>query len=156
MSPMLWLRAGSIETVSVTEIPHRPRLPGLRASYGSRKLATYEIIPSDPPTSRGHVVSVKYLESGRWGLNADPDDPFPVGLVYDPHARRVQDRFSHEHLLEMTRRYGLRPFDEDFYPPDGDAYLIERTDPLTPRDVPISLAQAQGLEPLDLSGGALA
>ena len=146
-SPMLWMAGAQIETVAVTEIPHRPRLPGWRASYGARKITTYE----NGSSARGRALAVQALSANKWGMIIDPDNPFTVGSVYDLTARRVQDRFSHEHLLEMTRRYGLRPFDEDFYPPDGDAYLIERTDPLTPRDVPISLAQAQGLEPLDLS-----
>ncbi|WP_167046584.1 hypothetical protein [Salinibacterium sp. ZJ454] len=47
----------------------------------------------------------------------------------------------------MTSRFGLRPFDEDFYAPDGHGVVVERTDPLEPSYRTVTLAQARKEEP---------
>ena len=77
----------------------------------------------------------------------DPIPPFPVGNIWDPTAKRILDRFTHEHLVE-TALFGLRPFDEDFYVPERRALIVERTDPIQPDERTFTLAQARGEEPV--------
>lgn len=78
-----------------------------------------------------------------------PNKPFPVPVVWDPDARRVPDKFTHEHLAASAAAFGLRPFDEDFYAPDGRGIIVERTGPMEPGTRTYTLAQARGEEPSD-------
>lgn len=63
-------------------------------------------------------------------------------------AKRIPDRFTHEHLAEMTGLFGLRPFDADFYAPDGRGLIVERTDPVPPGELAYTLGQARREEPV--------
>jgi len=147
-SPMLWFAQGRIASVLVSEAPHSPSLAGYRASYGERKIEMYEIPPEGEAI--GHTLGVRATGINKWEV-AGGSGRFPGGSLWDPSARIVRDRFTHYHLAAMCERLGLHPFDEDFYAPGGSGILVTRTDP-TPRDWPrISLAQARGEAPLNLS-----
>lgn len=146
-SEMMWISDQGIETVYIGEVPHRPRPRAGIASYGYRFIQSFDDPSGEEPLAKAHAIGVGATSASRWEITGDPEFPCRVGLAWDPEAPRVRDRFTHEHLVEMARRYGLRPFDEDFYPPTSEAVLIERTDPVPENQTPVTLAQAQGLEP---------
>lgn len=142
------LAKSGIESVLISSRPHRPRAAPPNASYGFREIATYELVPGAEPTAHPHSIRMRAENSRRFEIDGNPEIPFPIGTVWDPTARKVQDRFTHEHLVEMAARYGLRPFDDDFYPEDADTYLVSRTDPDEKEYKGRSLAQARGIEPV--------
>lgn len=146
-SELVWLASGGIESVLISDVPHRPNSAPPNKSYGVRKLETYELVPGADHLAHPHAVVVRATGARGWEAYIDPEHPFPVGLVWDPQAKRTQDRFRHEHLDEMARRYGLRPFDDDFYPAEGDAHLVFRTDPEAYEKATVTLEQARGIEP---------
>jgi hypothetical protein len=148
VSPMKWFSASGISSVAIIDIPHTPTRVGGPTFYGHRAIQMYEILPSGE--RRGHSLGVRAANNRTWDWVHYPESPpFPSGSVCDPDARRVTDRFTHEHLLEMAALYGLRPADEDFYAPDGTGIIVERTDPMQPGQRTYSLAQARGEEPDD-------
>lgn len=143
-SPLAWFGQGRLESVSVAEVPHRPRLSDGTATYGYRQILMYEIPPTGDPIP--HTLGVRSTGATKWEVDVGARE-FPLGNIWDPDERLVRNRFTHSHLTQMCSRMGLYPFDEDFYAPDGVGVLVERTD-LTPPDWPrISLAQARGEEP---------
>lgn len=148
-SEMMWISRQGIETVYISETPHRPQPREGFPSYGHRFIQAFDQIPGDLPLANGRAIIVGAIGTSRWELSGDPELPFRVGMVWDPEAPRIRNKFTHEHLVEMARRYGLRPFDEDFYPTTAKAILIRRTDPLPADQHEVTLAQAQGLEPTD-------
>ncbi len=152
--------AQGFTAVKVTDYPNTltpdGRGPGF---FGHRKFTLVE--PCEPWEARGrtrayvvHTVRT-VLTDGGWefsagfsgGSGVQWDVPFPVGKVWDETARRTSDRFSHEHLVTACERLGLRPFDEDFYAPDGTGLMIERVDPAAVRSPGYTLAQARHEEP---------
>lgn len=145
-SPMVWFSVAGIESVSVVDIPHTYDYPSNRGFYGARKIEMYELARDGEAI--GHSLGVRTVNTRQWEV-VEPSGQFPVGNVWDPTARRIPDRFTHEHLAEMTTRLGLRPFDEDFYAPDGQGLIVERTDPIQSDESTYTLAQARGEEPVD-------
>ena len=145
-SPMVWFAVAGIESVSVVDIPHTYDYPSDRGFYGARKLEMYELAPDGEAI--GHSLGVRTVNTRQWEV-VEPSRPFPVGNIWDPMAKRIPDRFTHEHLVEMTGLFGLWPFDEDFYAPDGQGLIVERTDPVQPDEVTYTLGQARREEPVD-------
>lgn len=145
---MVSLAKSGIESVRISSIPHRPRAAPPNLTYGFRRITTYELVPGAEPTAHPHSFGIRTENGRRFEVDGNPEIPFPIGTVWDPTARKVQDRFTHEHLVEMAARYGLRPFDEDFYPHDADTYLVSRTDPNEDEYKRLSLAQARLAEPI--------
>lgn len=132
--------------VGVRSTPHNTKqiAPGWwSGTYGDRKFSEIRV---DPSTERGFEVRVMRLltdDGRRWDLDAfEP----PWHAVWDPGARRVVDRFSHEHLVASAASLGLRPFDEDFYVPGG-AVLLEQVRETFEGEKWGTFAMAQGLEP---------
>ncbi|WP_151199549.1 hypothetical protein [Cryobacterium sp. LW097] len=130
----------------ITDTPHDPNHAAYRSSYGARLIEMYEIRESD--VTIGHALGVRAVNKRQWEV-AGGRDEFPVGNVWRPEAVRVPDRFTHDHLVQMAERFGLRPFDEDFYAPDGTGIMVERTDPVEWDQRRATLAQARGEEPHD-------
>ena len=106
----------------------------------------YEI--RQPGDAVGRTLGVRAINRRQWEV-AGGTGEFPVGNVWRPDAIRVSDRFTHEHLLQMAERFGLHPFDEDFYAPDRTGIIVERTDPVDGEQRLTTLAQARGEEPLE-------
>ncbi len=78
---------------------------------------------------------MRVTDSSRWEfIEPVTGTPFPDPTDYT--ARRVADRFTHDHLAAAAGSFGLRPFEEDFYAPDRWAILVEDT---TPRDPTLRL-----------------
>jgi hypothetical protein len=144
-SAMVWFAVAGVESVSVTDVPNDYDSATKRGFAGIRKIEMYEL-PSHGGRI-GHSLGVRTADSSRWEL-VQPSRPFPVGNIWDPTAKRIPDRFTHEHLVEMTGLFGLRPFDEDFYAPDGQGVIVERTDPVQSDERTFTLAQARGEEPV--------
>ncbi len=144
---MTWLGMDGVESVSVTDVPHSVTSSSNRGFYGVRKIEMYELGIGDGPI--GHSPGVRTASSRKWEV-IEPNGSFPIGNVWDPPARRVQNRFTHEHLVEMTGRFGLRRFDRDFYAPEGVGLMLERTDPVQSYQRTFTLAQARGEEPVDV------
>lgn len=79
-------------------------------TYGHHFIQTYE----DPTTGEdafenGHAILLSSTGSRRWELSGNPEEPFKVGLVWDPDAPAVQDRFTHEHLVATAEQFELHP-----------------------------------------------
>ena len=144
-SPMAWYAGDGIESVCVIDIPNNYDSKTNRGFYGERKIEMYELNPDRQ--SIGHSLGVRVSEPRRWEF-VRPSSPFPVGNIWDPMAKRIPDRFTHAHLVEMTGLFGLRPFEEDFYAPAGQGVIVERTDPVQPDERTFTLAQARGEEPV--------
>lgn len=111
-------------------------------SYGYRKFS--EVRPDGPARGfEGRALRLMTENGRRWTL--DTAEP-PWSAVWDPDARRVVDRFTHEHLIVSAAARGLRPFDEDFYVPEG-AVLLEHLRETYEGEKWGTLAMAQGREP---------
>jgi hypothetical protein len=149
-----------LRAVTVTDVPNTMDERTNQGFWGER---TFRLVEPWAPRHRGayvvesmvHSVTARITDDG-WLFGAHSgyfdenlDIPFPVGKVWDETARRVQDRFTHEHLVEACRRLGLRPFDADFYAPRGAGLILERTDPQAALERAFTLAQARGDEPVD-------
>ena len=137
LSPMMWFSMSGVESVAVTDNP---------GPAGARKIQMYELTPSGERV--GHSIGVQASDRRGWDV-IEPSLPFPVGNIWDPTARRVQDRFTHDHIVEMTALFGLRPFDEDFYAPNGEGIIVEYTHPMDSDERTGTLGQARGEEPVD-------
>lgn len=95
-------------------------------------------------------MGVQMTDSDRWDFVMG-NLPFQRPVVFDEGARRVPDRFTHEHLKESAANFGLRPYDEVFLAPDHEAILIDHLDPPNANQRTLTLAQARGEEPYDRS-----
>jgi hypothetical protein len=144
-SPMAWFGVAGVESVKVVDIAHTYDRATNRGFYGSRKIEMYSLTAENDAI--GHSLGVRAVDTRRWEV-VEPIPPFPVGNIWDPTKTRILDRFTHEHLVEMTALFGLRPFDEDFYLPERRALIVERTDPIQPNERTFTLVQARGAEPV--------
>lgn len=136
-------RAGH-SSVAIVEAVHAPnRKP--HATYGVRQISMAEVVR--PGESITHVLGVRAASSRRWEVDRGLTE-FPGGDVWDPGAVRIQDRFTHDHLVQMALRLGLHPFDEDFYVPHRGALLMEDASLAPVRWVFATLAQARGEAPM--------
>ncbi|GGL05298.1 hypothetical protein GCM10007382_26510 [Salinibacterium xinjiangense] len=140
-SAMSWFGAARIETVAISGIPNAYESALDKGFYGERKIESYEIPSEGEPV--GQSLGVRMSEPRKWEL-VSPSASFRVGNVWNPAAKRITDRFTHDHLSEMANRYGLRPFDADFFAPEGSGVLVSRTDAPQPDESLISLAIARG------------
>lgn len=140
-SAMSWFATARIESVMIRDIPNTYDYALDKGFYGERKIESYEIPTQGEPI--GHSLGVRVSEPRKWEL-VSPSAEFRVGNVWNPEAKRIPDRFTHDHLGEMAERFGLRPFDESFYAPQQSGVLVSRTDPPGPDERLISLAEARG------------
>ena len=81
-------------------------------------------------------------DSDRWTWDVAGDiQPFERPELYQ--ARRIKDRLTIETMTEYAAALGLRPFDADFYAPDGFGAIVELTGWTCPQCKKVSLAQVQ-------------
>ncbi|WP_158609477.1 hypothetical protein [Cellulomonas triticagri] len=148
-----------LRALAVTELPHSWDRRTRRGFGGDRTFQLVEPWPAREVGGRtvdwiSHLVTTRFGDDG-WAFQAGSgyvdeglDVAFPVGTVWDASARLAADRFTHEHLVAACARLGLRPFDADFYAPDGSGLVLERSDPQAQTEAALTLAQARGDEPL--------
>ena len=139
---IMFFGARGWRAVSVSESPNSYDRSTNLGTWGQRKI---EVVVPDGSQRDGFMpysLGVRVTDSSRWEfIEPITGTPFPDPTDYG--ARRVPDRFTHDHLVAAAGWFGLRPFDEDFYAPDQWAILVE--DP-TPRDPKLrlwTLEQAQ-------------
>ena len=145
-SQMAWFAVAGIESLSITDFPNSWNTQAQRGWSGVRKIEAYEVVPDGQEI--GYSLGVRLTDSDRWEL-VRPHAPFYGGAVWDSTARRVPDKFTHQHLVDTAALHGLHPFEESFYAPEGHGIIIERTDPIEPGTPSYTLAQARGEEPID-------
>ncbi|QHC56600.1 hypothetical protein [Rathayibacter tanaceti] len=139
------------ESLYISCIP--PRSAGnQRARLGARQFVVHR---PNPDTSAGLAETVRVIEltqDSRWTFHTY-GEPLPFEDISAYTNRRVADRFTPEMLADYCAAYGLRPFDDDFFP--GPSYIVEReqTDSIFTRVSPSeTFAQAQarlGIMPRD-------
>jgi hypothetical protein len=76
------------------------------------------------PVERQLFAWVNDNERWTWDTSGEPQ-PFERPEYY--RARRIRDRLSIPIMAEYAAALGLRPFDADFYAPDGAATIVELT-----------------------------
>jgi hypothetical protein len=138
-----WLAVGGIDTVTVWDSPHTVKSGSHQGFYGIRGVTVAAAIRGEAPIRSG--IRVRAANMRTWEL----DGPFGIDTEFDwdPAAARVADHFTHDHLVSTTAKYGLRPYDEDFYAPDGTGIIVE--EPVDPFGTikQTTLAAARGEEP---------
>ncbi|AZZ56488.1 hypothetical protein [Rathayibacter iranicus] len=116
------------DSLYITCIPSCP--PGdERARLGARQFVVHR---PDPDPSAGLAKTIRVIEltqDSRWTFHTS-GDPLPFEDVAAYTNRRIADRFTAEMLADYCAAYGLRPFDDDFFP--GPSYIIEREQKLSP------------------------
>lgn len=145
VSPLLWYVAAGVQSLAVTDVPHSYQEDTHAGFYGIRKIEMFET--QDDGRAIGHTLGVRTVSARKWEV-IEPDSEFPVGNVWTSTARRIPDRFTHDDLVEMTSRFDLTPFDEDFYAPAGTGVIIERTDAPGTSHHTMTLRQARREESL--------
>ena len=95
-----------------------------------------------PAGFAGRTVGVQVNDSGRWE-QMDSGDPQPFETVHAYRARRKRDRVTQPMLADYAAGLGVRPFDTDFYAPDGWALLVSHTDPPVAGSRQFSLAEVR-------------
>ncbi|MCC2333841.1 hypothetical protein [Cellulomonas wangsupingiae] len=138
------LAANGLRTVAVSEAPHTYSARTNLGWWGERKVSTFVPSVEHPDEPDGWTVGVRTTDGGRWEV-AEPATPPPFPDPTDRTARRIRDRFTHAHLVEVAEWFGLRPTEADFYLPGGEAFLIERTEPRDPSWKDLTLDQAYGI-----------
>lgn len=138
-----WLAVGGIDTITFWDSPHTIRSGTQKGFYGIRGVIIASAIRGEAPIRSGIRVRAANLRT--WEL----DGPFgsDTEFDWDPDAVRVPEHFTHDHLVSTAARYGLRPFDENFYAPDGKGIIVE--EPVDPFGALryTTLAAARGEEP---------
>jgi len=142
---MKGLASAGITSVAVWDSPHTVSLVSNEGFYGIRAFTTAQPSGADEPNWGS--IRVRSASLRTWEL--DGPGGFPLGLDWDSDARRIPDKFTHGHLVSMAARYGLRPFDEDFYAPDHTGVIIDRHVDESARPKETTLAAARGEEPID-------
>ena len=135
-----------LEAVGVESTPHNLRELGPSWWSGSHGYRKFSEVRLDPDSEAGYEARAIRLitENGRrWELGTRA---IPWSAAWEPGARRVVDRFTHQHVVESAAAVGLRPFDEDFYDPSG-AVLLEHLRDTYEGERWGTLAMAQGREP---------
>ncbi|NWL35161.1 hypothetical protein [Paenarthrobacter nitroguajacolicus] len=93
-------------------------------------------LPDEMARGRWGGRSLKiYDEAGKWrGLSLYQSEPWKFHHGGEPYdfedveqysAPRALDCFPHETLVHICRNLGLDPFEEDFYVPNGRAFIVE-------------------------------
>jgi hypothetical protein len=135
------------EVVGYTECPES------EIGYGIRKLHWWTAFPRWMVPGEGRAeIDAHVEESGRWVFGQHGNGYLGEDGPCDPSARRGQDRFTHEHLVEAAAHYGLFPTQAEFFAPEGWGVVVRRTDPLMAGEMRISLAQARFAEPIKRTG----
>ena len=132
-----WLANYGVECVRISNSPSRRAYPNRHGSYPERGIAHFEPRPGERPdvhwTRTGRDEREWYFVEGN----------LRVGTASSPEQRGGK-KFTHEHLAELALRFGLRPFDDSYYSPDGTGVLVVHTDPPDQYYRAFSLAQARG------------
>jgi hypothetical protein len=83
-------------------------------------------------------------EGGRWDF-WDEGERLPFEQPESYEAKKVRDRFTIEMLERYLAELGIHPFDEDFYAPDSQGFLVERKGPRVPRvrEFPLEACSAE-------------
>lgn len=123
----------------VVAVPHTLRKD--KGRYGAVMLAVYG------PHQTHWLNHLRTLhaanDGGRW-VFGQSGEPFPFEKLEQYQARRVRDRFTFDMLKQYLGHLGLRPFEEDFFLPEGSpAWLVEKTGPVYPTQKEFTLAQVR-------------
>jgi hypothetical protein len=108
-----------IPTVEVKDEPkNMKRIPDemARGRWGGRKLTVYD--------KAGYRRSIDLYHSEPWKFSHG-GEPYEFEDVEQYSAPRPLDCFPHETLVHICRNLGLDPFEEDFYVPNGRAFIVE-------------------------------
>ena len=97
--------------------------------YGLHRLGVYWHDPTKKFEIGGRSIGVAQFENIRTWNFVDHGEPLPFEDAHHYTAKKVQDRFTQEMLIQYCAALGLRPFDADFYAPDRVGVLIEDTSP---------------------------
>ena len=92
------------------------------------------------PTTRLLRAWINDSERWTWDVSGKVQ-PFERPERYQ--ARRIRDRLTIETMTEYAAALGLRPFDADFYAPDGFGAIVELTGWDCKQCQEVSLAQVQ-------------
>ncbi len=127
----------------VTAVPNtiRRHEDKWQGRYGATVLEVYG--PESIINFSNCVRAISALnDGGRWSFDT-VGIPLPFEDLERYKARRVRDRFTPELLRDYLAALGLRPFEEDFYWPEGHATFIEKVGPLPPTVKELTLAEAR-------------
>ncbi|MGR0159152.1 hypothetical protein [Paenarthrobacter nitroguajacolicus] len=108
-----------IPTIEVQDEPkNMKRLPDemARGRWGGRNLTVYD--------EAGFRRSLSLYHSEPWKFHHG-GEPYDFEDVEQYSAPRALDCFPHETLVHICRNLGLDPFEEDFYVPNGRAFIVE-------------------------------
>ncbi|WP_422758856.1 hypothetical protein [Paenarthrobacter sp. C1] len=111
--------ARGISTVQVEDVPKNlRRMPDepARGRWGGRTLITFE------EAGLRRFLSLYNSEPWKFAENGQPYDFEDTEQYLLP---RASDCFPHKTLVDICRNLGLDPFEEDFYVPNGRAFIIE-------------------------------
>ncbi|AZZ55028.1 hypothetical protein [Rathayibacter iranicus] len=136
------------DSLYISCIPACPR-GDERARLGARMFVVHRPDPSPAAGLAEIIRMVAVIQDSRWTFHTS-GDPLPFEDVSAYMNRRVADRFTPEMLADYCAAYGLRPFDDDFFP--GPSYLLERVQKAKQIAEPETFAQAQarlGIVPRD-------
>ncbi|WP_146077099.1 hypothetical protein [Rathayibacter rathayi] len=116
------------DSLYISCIPACPR-GDKRARLGVRKFVVHRPDPSPSAGLAEIIRMVAVIQDSRWSFHTS-GDPLPFEDVSAYTNRRIADRFTPEMLTDYCAAYGLRPFDDDFFP--GPSYLLEGERKLSP------------------------
>ncbi|MFF2843298.1 hypothetical protein [Paenarthrobacter sp. NPDC057981] len=108
-----------IPTIEVEDEPkNMKRMPTemARGRWGGRNLTVYD------EAGFRRFLSLYHSEPWKFHHNGEPYDFEDVEQYSAP---RPLDCFPHETLVHICRNLGLDPFEEDFYVPNGRAFIVE-------------------------------
>jgi hypothetical protein len=129
-------------SVSISEWPNTYDHKTNLGYWGQRKVEVLEPAADGSRDFLGYSLGVRVTDSSRWEfIEPVTGTPFPDPTDYA--ARRVPDRFTHDHLVQVAGFYGLRPFDQDFYETSTRGVLVEDTGSHGLNWTYFTLAQAQ-------------
>ncbi|NMR21638.1 hypothetical protein [Cellulomonas fimi] len=109
------LMAGAMAThgmraASISEAPHTYRASTNLGWWGQRTVTVAVPDRDQPHGQSAWTVGVRTTDSGRWEV-AEPATAPPFPDPTERSVRKVADRFTHEHLLQVAAWFGLRPTD---------------------------------------------
>ena len=134
--------------LAVRCVPHtlRDESSDAKGTYGSMQFGLFAPEPREWLNYERAITAAN--DGGKWVfITTGTIQPYETPERYN--AKRIRDRFTDEMLEDYCRALGIELFDPDFYGPEG--LLVEVLDPLPPRHVPLSLAEARlriGLAPI--------
>jgi hypothetical protein len=126
----------------VDAVPHtlREDRPGASGRWGA---AMFDVYGPKPNPIQNYIRSVVAMnDGGRW-IFEEYGEPFPFEQVERYKERIKRKRLTFEMLRDYSAALGVRPFDEDFYLPDGVATLVEMLGPTYPNMREYTLEEAR-------------